>query len=76
MNDDEFDAIAPRGFKRKKRLIEIMGGGDIFTAAKLAEITGCNERTIYRDIAEMRKHGISISGAAGVGYQMRKQNGG
>ncbi|MDO4232172.1 MAG: YafY family protein [Lautropia sp.] len=41
------------------------------TADRLARDTGVSLRTLYRDIAELRRQGANIEGDAGVGYRLR-----
>jgi len=41
------------------------------TAARLAENLEVSERTVYRDIADLKATGVPIDGEAGVGYVMR-----
>jgi predicted DNA-binding transcriptional regulator YafY len=41
------------------------------TAAALAGALGVSERTIYRDIADLRTEGAPIQGEAGLGYVLR-----
>lgn len=40
------------------------------TAARLAELSGVSERSIYRDIAALRTAGALIDGQAGYGYTL------
>lgn len=40
-------------------------------SADLVAITQMSERTVYRDIAELKRAGYPICGEAGVGYIMR-----
>ncbi|WP_371153764.1 helix-turn-helix transcriptional regulator [Jannaschia sp. 2305UL9-9] len=53
------------------RLVQVMRGGKLWTAARLAEEMEVSERTVYRDIADLMASGVPIEGAAGVGYIMR-----
>jgi predicted DNA-binding transcriptional regulator YafY len=46
-------------FLRKKRFA---------TAAQLAEVLGVHVRTVYRDVRDLQKSGVPITGEAGVGY--------
>lgn len=41
------------------------------TAREIAEALGISERTVYRDIADLSRSGVPISGEAGVGYMLR-----
>ncbi|TFL18546.1 helix-turn-helix transcriptional regulator [Jannaschia formosa] len=54
------------------RLVQILRGGRLWTAARLASEMEVSERTIYRDIADLMASGVPIEGAAGVGYVMRQ----
>lgn len=53
------------------QIIQMMRGGRLVTAAQLAERLEVTERTIYRDIVDLRSSGAPIDGEAGVGYVMR-----
>ena len=44
------------------------------TANELADRLGVSERTIYRDIQSLELSGVSISGEAGVGYQLQAKS--
>ncbi|MCI4663687.1 MAG: YafY family transcriptional regulator [Neomegalonema sp.] len=60
--------------RRADRLFQIvqhLRGGRSMTAATLAERLEVSERTIYRDIADLKACGVPIDGEAGVGYLMR-----
>jgi predicted DNA-binding transcriptional regulator YafY len=41
------------------------------TAREIAESLNISERTVYRDIADLSRSGVPISGEAGVGYMLR-----
>jgi predicted DNA-binding transcriptional regulator YafY len=56
---------------RLYRLVELLRGGRLTTARRLAERLEVSERTIYRDIADLMASGVPIDGEAGVGYVMR-----
>lgn len=53
------------------RLVQLMRGGRLWTAAKLATEMEVSERTIYRDVADLQASGVPIDGEAGIGYIMR-----
>ncbi|MEM7566076.1 MAG: YafY family protein [Pseudomonadota bacterium] len=53
------------------RLVQILRGGRLTTAARLAEAMEVSVRTVYRDIADLQASGVPIEGEAGVGYVMR-----
>lgn len=61
--------------RRADRLFQIvqhLRGGRLVTAARLAERLEVSERTIYRDIVDLKSTGVPIDGEAGVGYIMRE----
>lgn len=41
------------------------------TTREIAEALSISERTVYRDIADLSRSGVPISGEAGVGYMLR-----
>ena len=53
------------------RLVQILRGGRLTTAARLSETLEVSVRTVYRDIADLQASGVPIEGEAGVGYVMR-----
>lgn len=60
--------------RRADRLFQIvllLDRGRAVTARELAEALQVSERTVYRDIADLSRSGVPISGEAGVGYLMR-----
>lgn len=54
------------------RILEVLRGGRLTTAAQLAARLEVTPRTIYRDIAHLVGSGVPIDGEAGVGYMMRE----
>ncbi|MEC5396879.1 helix-turn-helix transcriptional regulator [Uliginosibacterium sp. H1] len=52
------------------RIVELVRGRRLSTAAWLAERLEVSERTIYRDVADLIAQGVPIEGEAGVGYRM------
>jgi len=56
---------------RLYRLVDLLRGGQLTTACKLAEVLEVSERTIYRDVADLVASGVPIDGEAGLGYIMR-----
>lgn len=56
---------------RLYRLVELLRGGRLTTARRLAERLEVSERTVYRDMADLMASGVPIDGEAGVGYVMR-----
>jgi predicted DNA-binding transcriptional regulator YafY len=53
------------------RLVQLLRGGRLTTAARLAERLEVSERTIYRDVRDLLLSGVPIEGEAGVGYVLR-----
>ena len=53
------------------RLIEVLRGGRLVTARRLAEALEVSERTVYRDVRDLMASGVPIEGAAGIGYVLR-----
>jgi predicted DNA-binding transcriptional regulator YafY len=53
------------------RLVQILRGGRVHTAASLAEELEVSERTLYRDVRDLMASGVPIEGEAGVGYVMQ-----
>lgn len=47
-------------------------GDDVVTAQTLAARFGVTERTIYRGIARLRRHGHRVAASSGVGYMLRR----
>jgi predicted DNA-binding transcriptional regulator YafY len=56
---------------RLYRLTDLLRGGRVTTARRLADRLEVSERTIYRDIADLMAAGVPVEGEAGVGYVMR-----
>jgi predicted DNA-binding transcriptional regulator YafY len=59
--------------RRADRLFQIvqhLRARRLTTAARLAELLGVSERTIYRDIRDLSLSGIPVQGEAGVGYRL------
>lgn len=54
------------------RLVQILRGGQVHTAASLAEELEVSERTLYRDVRDLMASGVPIEGEAGIGYVMQK----
>jgi predicted DNA-binding transcriptional regulator YafY len=60
--------------RRADRLFDILQslrGKRLMTARALGEKLEVSERTIYRDIADLKASGVPIDGEAGVGYILR-----
>jgi len=53
------------------RIVQLIRGRRLTTAAFLAERMDVSLRSIYRDIAALQAQGVPIEGEAGVGYRMR-----
>jgi predicted DNA-binding transcriptional regulator YafY len=52
------------------RLVQLIRGRRLSTAAFLAERLEVSLRTVYRDIAQLQHQGVPIQGEAGVGYRL------
>ena len=46
------------------QIVQLLRGGRLTTAARLAERLEVSERTIYRDIADLQASGVPVDGAA------------
>ncbi len=53
------------------RLVQLLRGGRLMTARRLAERLEVSERTVYRDVRDLLLSGVPIEGEAGVGYVLR-----
>jgi predicted DNA-binding transcriptional regulator YafY len=53
------------------QIVQLLRGGRLVTAKKLADKLEVSERTVYRDIADLQSSGVPIDGEAGVGYVLR-----
>lgn len=53
------------------QIIQCLRGGRLTTARQLAERLEVSERTIYRDIRDLKASGVPVDGEAGVGYLLR-----
>ena len=49
------------------RIVELLRGGRVTTARRLAERMEVSRRTIYRDMADLIASGVPIEGEAGMG---------
>lgn len=54
------------------QIVQYLRGGRLTTATDLARRLEVSERTVYRDIADLKTSGVPIDGEAGVGYLMRE----
>lgn len=52
------------------RLVQLIRGRRLSTAAFLAQRLEVSLRTVYRDIAQLQHQGVPIAGEAGVGYRL------
>jgi predicted DNA-binding transcriptional regulator YafY len=52
------------------RLVQLLRGRRLSTAAWLAEKLEVSMRTVYRDVADLQAQGVPIDGEAGVGYRL------
>ena len=53
------------------RIVQLIRGRRLTTAAYLAGRLEISQRSVYRDIAALQAQGVPIEGEAGVGYRMR-----
>jgi predicted DNA-binding transcriptional regulator YafY len=54
------------------RIVQLIRGRRLTTAAFLAERLDISSRSVYRDVAALQAQGVPIEGEAGVGYRMRR----
>ena len=54
------------------RIVQLLRGRRLSTAAWIAEKLEVSVRTVYRDVADLQLSGVPIEGEAGVGYVLRK----
>ncbi|AFL86949.1 putative transcriptional regulator [Terriglobus roseus DSM 18391] len=54
------------------RIVSLLRSGRMMTGAQLAERLQISPRTLYRDVADLQRTGTPITGEAGVGYTLRK----
>ena len=52
------------------RLVQLLRGRRLSTAAWLADKLEVSMRTVYRDVADLQAQGVPIEGEAGVGYRL------
>lgn len=52
------------------QLIQLLRSGRVVTAGEMAKELEVSERTVYRDIVDLRSSGVPIEGEAGVGYAL------
>ena len=52
------------------RLVQLLRGRRLSTAAWLADKLEVSLRTVYRDVADLQAQGVPIDGEAGVGYRL------
>ena len=52
------------------KLVQLLRGRRLSTAAWLAEKLEISARTVYRDVADLQAQGVPIDGEAGVGYRL------
>ena len=52
------------------RIVQLLRGRRLSTAAWLAEKLEVSVRTVYRDVADLQAQGVPIDGEAGVGYRL------
>jgi predicted DNA-binding transcriptional regulator YafY len=56
------------------RIVSLLRSGRMLTGAQLAERLQISPRTLYRDVADLQRTGTPITGEAGVGYTLRKDD--
>lgn len=59
-----------RPANRLFKLVQLIRGRRLSTAAFLAQRLEVSLRTVYRDIAQLQHQGVPIEGEAGVGYRL------
>ena len=52
------------------RIVQLLRGRRLSTAAWIAEKLEVSPRTVYRDVADLQAQGVPIDGEAGVGYRL------
>ena len=52
------------------KLVQLLRGRRLSTAAWLADKLEVSARTVYRDVADLQAQGVPIDGEAGVGYRL------
>jgi predicted DNA-binding transcriptional regulator YafY len=52
------------------RIVQLLRGRRLSTAAWLADKLEVSARTVYRDVADLQAQGVPIDGEAGVGYRL------
>ncbi len=65
------DDARMRRADRLFRILQLVRGRRLSTAAWLAEKLEVSERTVYRDVAALQAQGVPLDGEAGVGYRLR-----
>lgn len=55
------------------RIVQMLRGGRVVTAARIAREFEVSARTIYRDVQDLLASGVPIDGEAGVGYCLRRE---
>ena len=56
------------------RIVSLLRSGRMLTGAQLAERLQISSRTLYRDVADLQRTGTPITGEAGVGYTLRRDD--
>jgi len=57
---------------RLQALIALLRDGEMHRARDLAARLGVSERTIWRDMDELRAYDVPVIGSRGVGYMLRR----
>jgi len=68
------EAAEPKRPRHHGAILAALEAG-LCTAHSLARQLGITERSIYRNIAQLKADGVPIKGEAGVGYMLRRQPG-
>ena len=53
------------------QIIQVLRGGRLTTARQLADRLEVSDRTVYRDLRDLKASGVPVDGEAGVGYILR-----
>lgn len=63
--------VFPRRADRLRAIMTTFRTRHVITAKELSEHFGVTQRTIYRDIDQLRLAGARIDGSSGVGFRLR-----
>lgn len=62
----------PTPRQRRDQLLHILQDGQLHQAAALADQLAISQRSLYRDIQQLRRSGIPVNGQPGVGYRLAR----